>query len=131
MAHLHYVIAPAGLLKKADLPPRWGLLTLGDAGVTVTVRAAWCETASVASVEGCVARTLTGDIHRSDDRAIGSVNRALFAQQHELAQKIRALTPSLLEQQRAAADVDAPATLFAEPTAGDMMRPAKRRRVRA
>ena len=131
MAHLHYVIAPAGLLKKADLPPRWGLLTLGDAGVTVTVRAAWCETANVASVEGCVARTLTGDIHRSDDRAIGSVNRALFAQQHELAQKIRALTPSLLEQQRAAANVDAPATLFAEPTAGDMMRPAKRRRVRA
>ena len=129
MAHLHYVIAPAGLLKKSDLPPRWGLLTLGDGGVTVTVRPDWVENANSACVEGCIARTLTGDIYRADDRAIGSVNRELFAQQQQLAEKIRAITPGLLEQQRAAASIDAPAAcLFADddqPTAGDTMRPPK------
>ena len=139
MAQLHYVMAPAGLLKKSDLPPRWGLLTLGDGGVTVTVRADWCETAASAQVEGCIARTLTGDLHRADDRAMQSVNRELFAQQQQLADKIRALGPSLLEQQRAAATIDRPAKpgkpaglLFdqapAEPTAGDMMRPTVRGR---
>lgn len=134
MAHLHYVMAPAGLLKKTDLPPRWGLLTLGDAGVTVTVRAAWVEMACATNVEACIARTLTGDIHRADDRAIGSVNRELFAQQQQLADRIRALGPTLAEQQRAAATIDRPATLFpaADPapapvTAGDAMRPTVRR----
>lgn len=132
MAHLHYVLAPAGLLKKADLPPRWGLLTLGDAGISVTVRAGWIETAATTAVEGYIARTLTGDIHRADDRAIGSVNRELFAQQQELAERIAKLKPMLLEQQRAAAVADAPATLFDDPTTtpatpGDAMRPAKRR----
>ncbi len=136
MAQLHYVMAPAGLLKKSDLPPRWGLLTLGDGGVSVTVRADWCETASCGIVEGCIARTLTGDLYRADDRAMASVNRELFAQQQQLADKIRALTPGILEQQRHAANVDRPAsspkTLFepaeAEPTAGDMMRPTVRGR---
>ncbi len=134
MAQLHYVMAPAGLLKKEEIPPRWGLLTLGDGGVTVTIRAMWVETAASACIEGCIARTLTGDIHRGDDRAIGSVNRALFAQQHELAQKIRALTPNLLEQQKAATVGQIPGGLFPdapEPvTAADMMRskrPVRRR----
>ena len=141
MAHLHYVIAPAGLLKKADLPPRWGLLTLGDGGITVTVRADWVENACCTHVEGYIAKTLTGDIHRADDRAIGSVNRELFSQQQQLAERIAKLKPLMLEQQRAAAltsTPDAPATLFESvdvaPTAGDMMRPAKkgrRRRVTA
>ncbi|MEM1011547.1 MAG: hypothetical protein AAGI46_04920 [Planctomycetota bacterium] len=135
MAHLHYVMAPAGLLKKADLPPRWGLLTLGDGGVSVTVRADWVEMANAANVEACIARTLTGDIHRADDRAIGSVNRELFAQQQQLADRIRALGPVLVEQQRAATTIDRPATLFADPdpkpepvTAGDAMRPSVKRK---
>jgi hypothetical protein len=146
MAHLHYVIAPAGLLKKADLPPRWGLLTLGDGGVSVTVRAGWVETANVTPVEGCIARTLTGDIHRADDRAIGSINRAIFTQQQELADRIRAIKPVVLEQQRAAVGAatglfddpsldrpttTTPATTTATatpdlPTAGDVMRPVRR-----
>ncbi|HQY89940.1 MAG TPA: hypothetical protein PK402_14905, partial [Tepidisphaeraceae bacterium] len=32
-ANLHYVLAPAGLLKKDEIPHRWGLLTLGDSGI--------------------------------------------------------------------------------------------------
>ena len=38
MANIHYVMAPAGIVQKKDLPPRWGLLTLGEGGVSVTVR---------------------------------------------------------------------------------------------
>ena len=135
MANLHYVLAPAGLLKKADLPPRWGLLTLGDAGIGVTVRAEWVECARCHEVEGQIARTLTGDIYRADDRAIGSVNRELFAQQQMLAERIRQIKPLMLEQQKAAAVADRPAlgTLFREdpPAAvvpGDAMRPARRSR---
>ena len=137
MANLHYVLAPAGLLKKADLPPRWGLLTLGDGGIGVTLRADWVECAHCHEVEACIARTLTGDIYRADDRAIHSVNRELVNQQMQLAERIRSITPNLLEQQRAAAMVDRPAkakppapALF-EPlpaTAGDAVRPSRRRR---
>jgi hypothetical protein len=139
MAQLHYVMAPKGLLKLSDLPQRWGLLTLGDSGVTVTRRADWCEVAESTIVEGCIARTLTGDIHRADDRAISSVNRDLFTQQVQLAERIAKLKPMLLEQQRAAAVADRPASLFAdtagEPprtvpaaaTAGDAVRPSKRK----
>ena len=43
-----------------------------------------------------IARTLTGDIYRADDRAINSVNRELFAQQTMLAQKIRELRPQVV-----------------------------------
>ena len=131
MANLHYVLAPAGLLKKGDLPPRWGLLTLGDAGIGVTVRADWVECARCTEVEGAIARTLTGDIYRADDRAIGSVNRELFQQQMQLAERIRQIKPLLLEQQRAAANVDRPAGggLFdAAAAPGDAVRPSKRRR---
>jgi hypothetical protein len=142
MAHLHYVMAPVGLLKKSDLPPRWGLLTLGETGVNVTVRAEWVEVAAAAGVEGCIARTLTGDLYRADDRAMASINREMFAQQQQLAEKIRALGPTMLEQQRAAATIDRPAkmsdpavagTLFPaaeEPvpiTAGSIIRPTPKR----
>jgi hypothetical protein len=44
-------------------------------------------------VESSIARTLTGDIFRADDRAIASVNRELFAQQMALADRIRAIRP--------------------------------------
>jgi hypothetical protein len=47
-------------------------------------------------VESAIARTLTGDIFRADDRAINSVNRELFAQQAQLAERIRTLRPQLL-----------------------------------
>src|ERR1700722_14400991 len=87
MANLLYVMAPAGVIQKKDLPPRWGLLTCGPAGVSVVVKALWQETAAERArfVDGAIARTLTGDIYRADDRAIHSVNRQLFAQQMELA----------------------------------------------
>ncbi len=97
-ANLHYVLAPAGLLKKKDLPPRWGLLTLGEQGVSVTVRPQWQELADGGRVEAAIARTLTGDIYRADDRAMGSVNREIMNQQQALAERIRALTPMMLEQ---------------------------------
>jgi len=91
MANIHYVLAPAGVVKKADLPPRWGLLSYGEGGVSVVVRPEWQECARTEFVESAIARTLTGDIYRADDRAIGSVNREIFAQQQQLAERIRSL----------------------------------------
>src|SRR5262249_40662767 len=75
MANLHYILGPAGLLAKKDLPPRWGLLSLSDSGISVIVRAIWQESARTQYVESAIARTLTGDIFRADDRAIHSINR--------------------------------------------------------
>src|SRR5262249_10842638 len=98
MANLHYVLAPTGIVQKKDLPPRWGLLTYGTAGISVVVRADWQENARCEFVESAIARTLTGDIYRADDRAIASVNRELFAQQVLLAEKIRAIKPVLMDQ---------------------------------
>jgi hypothetical protein len=96
MANLHYVLAPAGMLKKADLPPRWGLLSFGEGGICVVVRADWQECARTEFVESAIARTLTGDIYRADDRAISSVNREIFAQQQMLATRIRGLKPQIV-----------------------------------
>jgi hypothetical protein len=96
MANLHYVLAPAGMLQKKDLPARWGLLSYGAAGISVVVRADWQECSRTQHVEGAIARTLTGDIYRADDRAISSVNREIFAQQNSLAEKIRAIRPQMV-----------------------------------
>jgi hypothetical protein len=96
MANLHYVLAPVGMIQKKDLPPRWGLLAYGPAGVSVVVRADWQESARCQYVESAIARTLTGDIYRADDRAIASVNRELFSQQIQLAERIRSIKPALL-----------------------------------
>ena len=93
MANLHYILAPAGMLQKKDLPPRWGLLSFGPGGISVVVRADWQECARTEHVESQIARTLTGDIFRADDRAISSVNRTLFAQQRTLADRIRQTRP--------------------------------------
>ena len=97
MANIHYILAPTGVVKKSELPPRWGLLSFGDGGISVVVRAAWQESSNVEFVESAIARTLTCDIYRADDRAIGSVNREIFAQQQELAEKIRRVRPVLIE----------------------------------
>jgi len=96
MANLHFVMAPAGMLQRKDLPPRWGLLSYGEGGVTVVVRPDWQEWGRSEYVEGAIARTLTGDIYRADDRAINSVNREIFAQQQELASRIRSLRPQIV-----------------------------------
>jgi hypothetical protein len=96
MANLHYVLAPAGMLQKKDLPPRWGLLSFGETGIHVAVRADWQEQSRPEFVESAIARTLTGDIYRADDRAIDSVNRELFAQQQMLAGRIRGLRPQVV-----------------------------------
>lgn len=96
MANLHYVLAPAGLLQRKDLPPRWGLLSYGEGGISVVVRSEWQEIARQEYVEGAIARTLTGDIYRADDRAINSVNREIFAQQQVLAERIRSIRPQVI-----------------------------------
>jgi len=93
MANLHYVLAPSGIVQKKDLAPRWGLLGYGDTGVNVVVKALWQECAQSQYVESAIARTLTGDIFRADDRAMASVNRELFAQQMALADRIRSIRP--------------------------------------
>lgn len=92
-ANLHYILAPAGIVKKTDVPPRWGLLTMGPGGISVVVKATWQETAAAHVVECAIAKRLTGDIFRADDRAITSVNRELFQQQQALAERIRQLRP--------------------------------------
>lgn len=93
MANLHYVLAPAGMIQKSELPPRWGLLSFGEMGISVVVRSEWQECARTEYVESAIARTLTGDIYRADDRAINSVNRELFAQQRMLAERIKSIRP--------------------------------------
>jgi hypothetical protein len=97
MANLHYILAPAGIVQKKDLPPRWGLLSFGEGGVSVVVRAEWQEAANTAYVESAIARTLTGDIYRADDRAMNSVNREMLKQQQQLADRIRAITPTVVQ----------------------------------
>ncbi len=96
MANLHYVLAPTGMIQKKDLPPRWGLLSFGEGGIHVTVRSDWHDCARTEYVESAIARTLTGDIYRADDRAISSVNREIFAQQQMLAGRIRELRPQVV-----------------------------------
>lgn len=93
MANLHYVLAPSGVVQKKDLSPRWGLLSYGEMGVTVVAKPLWQESAQSQYVESAIARTLTGDIFRADDRAMASVNRELFAQQMDLANRIRSIRP--------------------------------------
>ena len=96
MANIHYILAPPGVVKKSDLPPRWGLLSFGPGGISVVVRPEWQESARCHFVESSIARTLTGDIYRADDRAIGSINREIFAQQQQLADRIRAVKPQVV-----------------------------------
>jgi hypothetical protein len=96
MANLHYILAPAGIVQKKDLPARWGLLSYGEGGISVVVRAEWQEGGRTEFVESAIARTLTGDIYRADDRAMASVNREIFAQQQHLAERIRSIRPALL-----------------------------------
>ena len=96
MANLHYVLAPAGIVRKSDLAPRWGLLSYGETGVSVVVKALWQECSQMQYVESAIARTLTGDIFRADDRAVASVNRELFAQQIALAERIRSIRPKAI-----------------------------------
>jgi hypothetical protein len=96
MANLHYILAPAGLLQKKDLPPRWGLLSFSEMGINVVVRPDWQECARTEYVESAIARTLTGDIYRADDRAIHSVNRELFMQQRGLADRIKSIKPQVV-----------------------------------
>lgn len=92
MANLHYILAPSGMIQKKELPPRWGLLSYGPGGVNVVVRPDWqegCGGARAFTVESAIARTLTMDIYRADDRAMASVNRQIMAQQAQLADRIR------------------------------------------
>lgn len=107
MANIHYLLAPAGLIQKKELPPRWGLLSLGDGGVSVVVKAEWQENARCEYVESAIARTLTGDIYRADDRAIHSVNREIFAQQQALAERIRSIRPLVAPPAQAMSEVSA------------------------
>jgi len=100
LANIHYVLAPAGVVTKKDLPARWGLLSYGAGGISVVARAEWQEMARIDFVESAIARTLTGDIYRADDRAMASVNREIFAQQQKLGERIRNLKPVIGEVMR-------------------------------
>jgi hypothetical protein len=97
MANLHYILAPAGMIKKNELAPRWGLLSFGEGGINVVVRAEWQECSRTEYVESAIARTLTGDIYRADDRAINSINREIFATQQKIAERIRQIKPLYLD----------------------------------
>lgn len=89
MANLHYILAPAEMLKKVDIPPRWGLLSFGPGGISVVVKPAWQDCTYTTHVESAIARTLTADIYRADDRAMMSVNREILESQQKLAMRIR------------------------------------------
>ena len=107
MANLHYVLAPPGVVQKKELAPRWGLLSFGEGGISVVVRAEWQECSRTEHVESAIARTLTGDIYRADDRAISSVNREIFAQQTKMAERIRAIKSQIALVPPTEADTDA------------------------
>ncbi|MBV8781899.1 MAG: hypothetical protein JO353_10920 [Phycisphaerae bacterium] len=96
MANLHYLLAPAGMIQKKELAPRWGLLSYGESGINVVVRPDWQECARTEYVESAIARTLTGDIYRADDRAMNSINREIMTQQMQLAERIRSIRPKML-----------------------------------
>jgi hypothetical protein len=97
MANLHYILAPAGMIQKKELPPRWGLLSYGDNGVSVVVRADWQESSATLFVESAIARRLTSDIYQADQRAMSSVNREIMRQQETLAERIRAIQPLMVQ----------------------------------
>ncbi len=92
-ANLHYLLVPAGLIQKKEVPPRWGLLSYGQGGITVVVKPTWQEISAGMFVESAIAKRLTGDIFRADERAIISINREIMKQQQDLAEKIRQLRP--------------------------------------
>ena len=105
MANLHYILAPAGVVKKKELPPRWGLLSFGEGGITLVAKAGWQEHGAMAFVESKIARTLTCDIYRADDRAVNSINREIFAQQQQLAERIRAIKPLMMQMSNPGGDL--------------------------
>ena len=84
------------MLHKKDLPLRWGLLAYGEGGVNVIFRSEWQEIARCDFVESAIARTLTGDIYRADTRAMESINREIFSQQQNLADRIRGMKPQIV-----------------------------------
>lgn len=96
LANIHYILAPAGVVQKKDLPARWGLLSYGPGGVSVVHKAGWQDGGAQSFVETQIARTLTCDLHHADRRAMNSVNREMMAQQQALAERIRALRPVML-----------------------------------
>jgi hypothetical protein len=73
------------------------------------VKPLWQESALSQYVESAIARTLTGDIFRADDRAMASVNRELFAQQMALADRIRSIRPRAIFAPRGDQPVTQPA----------------------
>lgn len=124
MANLHYILAPAGMIQRKELPARWGLLSYGPGGISVAVRPDWQEpVASRASfVECAIARTLTMDIYRADDRAMASVNRAIMTQQAQLAERIRAMKIVLASPEESV-DEDGAVALGADGGGGAVLAP--------
>ncbi|MGB0715659.1 MAG: hypothetical protein ACPGXK_07270 [Phycisphaerae bacterium] len=64
-ANLHYVLTPPKLIKKTEIPRRWGLLVLDHGYVRTIKKASWFETAETSAVEGAIARALTHSSIRS------------------------------------------------------------------
>ena len=88
-ANVHWVLTPSGLIRKDELPVRWGLLETDDGGVRVTVPAGWQSTNGLRVVEASIARTLTASIYAADTRAVSnSVNRLLREKQAGSARRM-------------------------------------------
>ncbi|MHC5111418.1 MAG: hypothetical protein ACYTHJ_16245 [Planctomycetota bacterium] len=60
-ANVHYLLTPPRLIKKSEVPRRWGLLVLDHGYVRTLVKPTWFENASTQAMEGAIARALTGD----------------------------------------------------------------------
>jgi len=59
-ANLHYLLTPAKLLRAGEVPRRWGWLVYEHGRIRVVRKPVWHEVADVSTMEGAIARALTG-----------------------------------------------------------------------
>lgn len=58
-AHVHYLLTPPKLLRRDEVPRRWGWLTFEEGIVRALKKPTWHEVADVSGVEASIARSLT------------------------------------------------------------------------
>jgi len=88
-ANVHWLLTPPALLRRDELPPRWGLLELSRQGVVMVVPAKWQEARGLRLVEAAIARTLTAAIYAADTRAVtNTLNRLLRQKQADSARRM-------------------------------------------
>ncbi len=89
VANWHWLLTPARLIDRRELPPRWGLLELDEHGVRMVHPPAYQLSAGTGWVEAAIARTLSASIYAADTRAtINSVNRLLRGKQLASSQRM-------------------------------------------